>query len=87
GRVRERRWGPRVIDIDLLLWEGLVIETERLTIPHPEMARRQFVLAPLAEIAPQAIHPVLRMSVLEMLAACPDQGVDVFKKGVAWFDY
>ena len=53
GRDRTERWGPRVIDIDILLYDGLRIEEEGLTIPHPRMAERLFVLAPLAEIAPE----------------------------------
>jgi 2-amino-4-hydroxy-6-hydroxymethyldihydropteridine diphosphokinase len=57
GRVRARRWGPRVIDVDILLLGHERIDTRELTVPHPEMTRRQFVLAPLAEIAPQVALP------------------------------
>ena len=53
GRVRTVRWGPRTIDIDILLIEGVTVETERLTVPHPRMYEREFVLVPLAEIAPE----------------------------------
>lgn len=52
GRVRGERWGPRVIDIDVLSYEGRACESEQLTLPHPELLRRAFVLVPLAEIAP-----------------------------------
>jgi 2-amino-4-hydroxy-6-hydroxymethyldihydropteridine diphosphokinase len=63
GRVPTHRWGPRVIDIDIVLWNDMVMETERLTIPHPEFRKRAFVLAPLAEIAPNAVDPVTRKMV------------------------
>ncbi|MHB9073404.1 MAG: 2-amino-4-hydroxy-6-hydroxymethyldihydropteridine diphosphokinase [Desulfobaccales bacterium] len=68
GRVRGERWGPRVIDLDLLLYNGEVIFTPKLVVPHPEMHRRVFVLAPLAEIAPRAWHPVLGKSAGDLLA-------------------
>jgi 2-amino-4-hydroxy-6-hydroxymethyldihydropteridine diphosphokinase len=57
GRVRKERWGPRTVDVDLLLYDRLTVTTERLIIPHPEMLRRRFVLEPLLEIAPGAILP------------------------------
>ncbi|MBB5344916.1 2-amino-4-hydroxy-6-hydroxymethyldihydropteridine diphosphokinase [Tunturibacter empetritectus] len=59
--------GPRVIDLDLLLYGDVVVETEELELPHPEMQARSFVLEPLAEIAPKMIHPVLGLTVREML--------------------
>jgi 2-amino-4-hydroxy-6-hydroxymethyldihydropteridine diphosphokinase len=68
GRVRGEHWGPRVIDLDLLLYNGEVIFTPDLVVPHPEMHRRAFVMAPLAEIAPQAWHPVLQKNVNDLLA-------------------
>lgn len=55
GRVRLERWGPRVIDIDILLYEGIFLSTEALTIPHPRMVERLFVLVPLREIAPNEV--------------------------------
>ncbi len=57
GRVRNIRWGPRVIDLDILLYDRLNINTEQLVIPHPRMAERAFVMVPLAEIAPEAEFP------------------------------
>ncbi len=68
GRVRDARWGPRVIDLDLLLYNGEMIFSPNLVVPHPEMHRRAFVLAPLAEIAPRAWHPVLAKSAEDLLA-------------------
>jgi 2-amino-4-hydroxy-6-hydroxymethyldihydropteridine diphosphokinase len=68
GRVRGERWGPRCIDLDLLLYNGEVIFSPKLVVPHPEMQHRVFVLAPLAEIAPRAWHPVLNKSAAELLA-------------------
>jgi 2-amino-4-hydroxy-6-hydroxymethyldihydropteridine diphosphokinase len=67
GRQRIQKKGPRAIDIDILLFGNTVVETPGLTIPHPAMARRRFVLEPLAEIAPEARHPVLNKSIEELL--------------------
>ena len=62
------RWGPRPIDLDILLYDVQVISTPELQIPHPRMQERRFVLEPLAQLAPQLIHPVLRQSIAELLA-------------------
>lgn len=67
GRVRGERWGPRLIDLDLLLYDGEVVAVGELAVPHPEMHRRAFVLVPLAEIAPQAWHPVLQKTAQDLL--------------------
>jgi 2-amino-4-hydroxy-6-hydroxymethyldihydropteridine diphosphokinase len=65
--------GPRLIDMDILLYADEVIDTPELQVPHPRMHRRRFVLEPLAEIAPQARHPILGMSAAEMLANSADK--------------
>jgi len=66
--------GPRVLDLDLLLYGDLILSQEELRVPHPQMARRRFVLAPLAEIAPDLRHPVLDLTITELLSALPDAG-------------
>ncbi|MEW6264986.1 MAG: 2-amino-4-hydroxy-6-hydroxymethyldihydropteridine diphosphokinase [Thermodesulfobacteriota bacterium] len=68
GRIRDRKWGPRLIDLDLLYYDRLVLEEAGLDLPHPWLARRRFVLIPLSDIAPDWIHPVLGLNTLEMLA-------------------
>jgi 2-amino-4-hydroxy-6-hydroxymethyldihydropteridine diphosphokinase len=67
GRVRRERWGPRVIDLDLLLYNGVMLSGPDLCLPHPEMHKRSFVLVPLAEIAPRAWHPALEKTASELL--------------------
>jgi 2-amino-4-hydroxy-6-hydroxymethyldihydropteridine diphosphokinase len=68
GRVRRQRWGPRRLDLDLLLYDGVILSGSDLCLPHPEMHKRSFVLVPLAEIAPLAWHPVLEKTAAELLA-------------------
>jgi 2-amino-4-hydroxy-6-hydroxymethyldihydropteridine diphosphokinase len=63
GRVRVNKWEPRTIDIDILLFGDQIISSQELVVPHPLMHERRFVLQPLAEIAPEAVHPVLQMTI------------------------
>ncbi len=72
GRERIIKYGPRIIDLDILFIDDLVIQTPTLTIPHPAMTSRKFVLIPLNEIAPQKFHPVEKKFVCELLLACKD---------------
>ena len=62
-RRREQRWGPRLIDLDLLLYEDRVLDWPGLTVPHPRMHLRMFVLGPLAQVAPSVVHPVLSLTI------------------------
>jgi 2-amino-4-hydroxy-6-hydroxymethyldihydropteridine diphosphokinase len=71
GRQRKQKKGPRIIDIDILLFGSSVIEIPSLTIPHPKLHERRFVLEPLAEIAPDARHPVFKRSMRELRDALP----------------
>ena len=65
------RWGPRPIDLDILLYDEVVLNEPVVTIPHPRMHQRRFVLEPLAQLAPEAVHPILRLTVSELLAQLP----------------
>ena len=77
GRRRhgEVRWGPRSIDLDILLWEDQVVAEPLLQVPHLELHKRRFALEPLAELAPRAVHPVLRRTVKELLQELAPQDV------------
>ena len=80
GRTREQHWGDRTIDIDILYFGAEVWNTPTLSIPHPYLAQRRFVLQPLAEILPKKTHPVLGRTSLELRAECSDPGqVSVWK--------
>lgn len=80
GRSENIRWGPREIDIDIILYDSLILDDPKLTIPHRNMHERGFVLRPLAEIAPQELHPLMKKSVADLLAALPPAERD----GMVW---
>ncbi|MFZ2287791.1 MAG: 2-amino-4-hydroxy-6-hydroxymethyldihydropteridine diphosphokinase [Bacteroidales bacterium] len=78
GRMGRRHSGggkyeSRIIDLDILLWEDRIISIPGLEVPHPRLADRRFVLEPLCEVAPEAVHPVTGLTVAEMLEMCPDK--------------
>lgn len=74
GRVRHEKWGARTIDIDILYYDSLILQTDRLTIPHPFLHQRRFTLVPLAEVAPDFVHPVLQKTAVALLGECEDVG-------------
>lgn len=67
GRIRREKWGPRTIDLDILLYDDLIIDDARLSVPHPHLVERVFALEPLASIAPDLIHPVIGTTIAEIL--------------------
>jgi 2-amino-4-hydroxy-6-hydroxymethyldihydropteridine diphosphokinase len=71
GRVRRERWGPRVIDLDILIYDQVVINEEGLQIPHPRLHERRFVLVPLRDVAPDLMHPLLGKTISQILAELP----------------
>ncbi len=74
GRQKTHRYGPRVLDLDILLYDAVVMESEFLTLPHPRLPERRFVLVPLVELAAEMVHPVLRLSMRALLDRLPDHG-------------
>ena len=79
GRIPSFRNGPRLIDLDLLFYEDLVLKTPALVIPHPRLHERAFVLIPLAEIAPGLVHPLLGLSVAQLVETVDRRGVSLFQ--------
>ena len=84
GRVRTRRWGPRVIDLDLLLHGDEVLDQPDLTVPHPELIRRSFVLVPLVELDPLVVHPVTGETLLAHLSRLNNARPPVKKGSRLW---
>jgi len=75
GRIRKEKWGPRIIDLDLLFYDNLIIKQKDLTLPHPEIQKRNFVLQPLNEIEGNFIHPSLNKSINTLLKESKDNSV------------
>ena len=71
GRTRKEKWGARIIDLDILDFEGLIMDSKILTLPHPEMTQRRFVLEPLSEIAGETIHPLEKKMISDLLKELP----------------
>ncbi|MDJ0620253.1 MAG: 2-amino-4-hydroxy-6-hydroxymethyldihydropteridine diphosphokinase [Calothrix sp. MO_192.B10] len=79
GRVRQEHWGPRTLDLDLLLYEDLILDTPTLQIPHPRMSDRSFVLVPLAEIIPDWVEPISGNTIQNLLTKVDSSDVRLFK--------
>jgi 2-amino-4-hydroxy-6-hydroxymethyldihydropteridine diphosphokinase len=73
GRIRDEKWGPRTIDLDILYYNNEIIKSAILTIPHPEIGNRRFTLVPLCDIAAEYIHPIVKKNNNELLNQCSDQ--------------
>ena len=80
GRERDLRWGARTLDVDILYYNDQTIETPALSVPHPQIVHRRFTLAPLAEIARDCVHPVVKLTQQQLLDACTDP-LDVRRTG------
>lgn len=84
GRVRGERWGARTLDLDLIDYDGLCMKTERLTLPHPHMHERMFVLQPLSDVLPQWKHPRLQCSITTLKGILLQQGEEGLAEGRIW---
>jgi 2-amino-4-hydroxy-6-hydroxymethyldihydropteridine diphosphokinase len=79
GRKRTVKWGPRIIDLDLLIYDELILRTPDLILPHPFMEKRRFVLEPMAEIAPDYVHPVFHKNMAQLRDELAGEGQELFK--------
>jgi 2-amino-4-hydroxy-6-hydroxymethyldihydropteridine diphosphokinase len=79
GRIRTVKLGPRIIDLDILLIDSIIMSSDILELPHPALPARRFALLPLCEIAPQIVHPILKLTMFNLLEICTDDS-DVQKK-------
>ncbi len=77
GRVRTKRWGPRTLDLDILLFGDRRVDLQELVIPHPRLHERRFVLVPMVEIAPSLVHPTLGLTMQDLLDRCDPGGQEV----------
>ena len=73
GRETNEKWGPRLIDIDILFFDNDIIESDALSIPHPQLHLRRFTLEPFHEIAPELVHPIFKKTISELLLECTDR--------------
>jgi 2-amino-4-hydroxy-6-hydroxymethyldihydropteridine diphosphokinase len=73
GRIRNERWGPRTLDLDIIFFDDQIISTENLEIPHPRMTERKFVLVPMTEINPSFVHPKIQKTMDQLLLECEDE--------------
>lgn len=81
GRQPGARYGPRLIDLDVLLYDDLILDSTELTIPHPRLAERAFVLVPLADLAPQLLHPVSGKMISQLLSGVDRTGIERYQDG------
>lgn len=82
GRMRKERWGPRIIDLDILLFGQEIMKEENIKIPHPRMHERRFVIAPMVDLAPNLVHPSFGKTMAELLQSIPENGQVVKRLGV-----
>jgi len=84
GRTRDVRWGPRTLDLDLIAMDGMMTNAAELTLPHPEMHTRVFVLQPLCDLAPEWQHPRMKQTAHALLEACTRSGQARLENGTPW---
>jgi 2-amino-4-hydroxy-6-hydroxymethyldihydropteridine diphosphokinase len=80
GRVREEKWGPRTLDLDLILYDDLILDTPQLQLPHPRMRERAFVLVPLAAIAPDWVDPVTKLTMIKLQQQIDSSDIEILNE-------